>query len=147
MKYPNATTFHTSARSQILAQALVTAILVCATCVGQDEATLYLINKSPSGWVCLPSKETILEGDKKVVELDHKHYAVVPIAPGHHVFQLKHVPLYVGSPPKVELEVLPGQTYYLVATNNWVIQTCYRTFKKVSKEEAEKFIAKTKPQS
>jgi hypothetical protein len=146
MKYPNATAVRKIAFRQIISPALLTVILVCTMCAGQDEATLYLIIKSPSGWVCLPSKETILEGDKKVVELDHKHYAVVPIESGHHVFQLKHAPMYIGSPPKVELDVLPGQTYYLVTNNNWAVEACFITLKKASKDEAEKLIAKMKPQ-
>jgi hypothetical protein len=147
MKCPNATAVRTIALWQILAQALVTVILVCVICEGQDEATLYLINKSSSGWVgCIPSKLTIVEGDKKILELDHQHYAVVPIEPGHHVMQLKHIHLYLGSPPKVELDVLPGQAYHFVAANNRAVAACYTSFKKVSKGEAEKLSAKMKPQ-
>ncbi len=146
MKCPNATAVCTIPLWQILTQVFVTVILVCALCAGQDEASLYLINKSPSGWVCLPSKETILEGDKKIVELDHKHYVVLPIEPGHHIFQLKHMPMAIGSPPKVELDVLPGQTYYLVTNNIFAVEACVRTLKKASKEEAEKLITKMQPQ-
>jgi len=147
MKCPHATTVRTIASLQILVQVLVTVILVCVLCAGQDEATLYLINKSPSGWVCLPSKESILEGDKKIAELDHKHYAVLPIEPGHHVLQLKHIPIGIGSPPKVEIDVLPGQTYYLVTNNIFAVEACIRTLKKASKDEAEKLITKMKPQT
>ena len=145
MKFPNATAVRTIALWQILAQVLVTVIFVCALCGGQEEANFYIINKGPSGWVCMPSKVTILEGDKKIVELDHQRYAVVPIEPGHHVFQLKHAPMYMGGPPKVELEVLPGQTYYLVADNKFYVATCSRDLKMISKDEAEKLIAKMKP--
>ena len=93
----------------------------------------------------MPSKVTTLEGDKKVVELDRKHYAVVPIEPGHHVFLLQHAPMYMGGPPKVELDVLPGQTYYLVADNKFFVAACSRDIKMVSKDEAEKLIANMKP--
>jgi hypothetical protein len=146
MKRPNAIAVRTISLWQILAQVLVTVLLVRALCAGQVEATLYLINKSPSGWVCLPSKETIMEGDKKIVELDRKHYAVLQIEPGHHNFHLKHIPLAMGSPPKVEIDALLGQTYYLVTTNIWAVEACFRTFKKISKGEAEKLIVKMKPQ-
>jgi len=145
MKCPNATADRTIALWQILAQVLVPIILVCALSAGQDETNLYIINKGPSGWVCMPSKVAILEGGKKIVELDHKHYAVVPIEPGHHVFLLKHATMYVGGPPKVELDVLPGQTYYLVADNRFYVAACSRDIKMVSKNEAEKLIAKMKP--
>jgi hypothetical protein len=145
MKCLNATAVRTIALWQILAQVLVTVILVCALCAGQDETKLYIINKGPSRWVCNPSKVTILEGDKKIVELEHKYYAVVPIEPGHHVFLLEHATMYLGGPPKVELEVLPGQTYYLVADNSFYVAACSRDIKMVSKDAAEKLIAKMKP--
>jgi hypothetical protein len=145
MPSPNATAVRTIAPWQILAQVLLTVILVCAISAGQDKANFYIVNKGPSGWVCMPSKVTILEGDKKIVELDHKRYAAVPIEPGHHVFLLKHAPMYMGGPPKVELNVLPGQTYYLVADNKFYVAACSRDIKMVPKDEAEKLIAKMKP--
>jgi hypothetical protein len=94
----------------------------------------------------LPTKETIMEGEKEIAQLDRKHYVALPIAPGHHVLRLKHK--YWSRPGKVELDVLPGETYYLVADNHPVpeLTTCYRTFSKVTKDEAEALMSKMKPQ-
>jgi len=145
MHRPNAV--RVGVRWQTLVQTLAAILLVCAMCTGQDEATLYFINRSPSGKACTPSKNTLLESGKKIAQLDYKRYAVVSIAQGHHVLQLQHVRLAVGAAPKVELDVVPAETYYLVVSNNWVPPVaCYWTLKKATKDEAEKLIAKLKLQ-
>jgi hypothetical protein len=133
--------------SGVFAQTLAAIILVCAKCGAQDTATLFLINKSAGG-ICAASEETILEDSKEIADLKSKEYVVLHIGLGHHVLQLKHIPDYwIGSPPKVALDLQAGESYYLLGNNHFRGAVCWRTFRRISKEQAEKLIPIMKPQS
>ena len=126
----------------VVTQVIMAVILVSAICSGQNQATLYVINNGLGGWSCVPGKASILDDDTSIVQLDHKHYVVLHVAPGHHVFQLNLPKLYWQAHRSLRGDFLPGETYYLVVATSG----CFSTFKMVPKDEAEKLIAKIKVQ-
>ena len=132
-------TFRTSALWKCLAQAPIALLLVCANCAAQDNATLYVANGNLSGAICYPSKVTILDNGKKVAQLERAHYIVTNVAPGHHVVRSISI---LKSGPKVEFDAVPGETYYLAASNIVVPPVCVNRIKKLPKSKAEPLIAK-----
>jgi len=114
----------------------------------QDQATLYFLNTS--SWKVFPEKLTLLDHDKKIAALNREHYVVLQITPGQHALRLKDERSTTRSKKhEVDLDAMPGVTYYVAGgfypgmyswDSTW-------TFAEISKDEADKLIAKMKPQA
>lgn len=120
-------------------------LLICLSCAGQDKATLYIFNHSAPS---LGSKVTVLDNDKKIAAVDRNRYAVLQIAPGHHVLRRS----VQSKKSKVELDASPGETYYLVGgiypgmTARDVALFSATSLAAISREDADKLLAEMKPQ-
>jgi hypothetical protein len=110
----------------------------------QDQATLYFFNTS--GWSVGTRNQTLLDNEKKIVDLDREKYVVLTIAPGHHVLRLKYDP---SKKHLVDLDATPGTTYYVAGGYHPRMPAILSTwsFAEIPKDEADKFLAEMKPQT
>ena len=110
----------------------------------QDQATLYFFNTS--GWSLGTRNQTLLDNEKKIVDLDREKYVVLTIAPGHHVLRLKHDP---SKKHQVDLDATPGITYYVAGGYHPRMPAILSTwsFAEIPKDEADKLLAEMKPQA
>jgi hypothetical protein len=130
--------------------ALAVCLMVLSVCFAtratpQDQATLYFFNSS--GWKVFPEKLTVLDNDKKIAAMYREYYVILPIAPGHHVLHLKEERPTPRSPRhEVILDAMPGATYYVSGGYTPNMYVFDWTFEEISKNDADKFLAKMKPQ-
>jgi hypothetical protein len=109
----------------------------------QDQATLYFLNTS--GWKVFPEKLALMDNDKQIAALNREHYVVLHINSGHNVLALRYAPKTL----QVDLDATPGVTYYVAggfypgisrSPTLWALA-------EVPKDEADKLLAKMKPQA
>jgi hypothetical protein len=111
----------------------------------EDQATLYFFNTS--GWKAIPEKVTLLDNGRKTAALNREQYIVLSLAPGHHVLELKEERPPKGAPKhEVHLDAKPGATYYVAGGYVPDLHTLLWTFAEISKEEADRLLAKMKLQ-
>jgi hypothetical protein len=112
----------------------------------QDQAMLYFFNTS--GWKVFPEKLTLLDNDKKIAALNREQYVVLPIAPGLHVLHPKEERPTLRSPRhEVDLDAKAGATYYVAGGFTPDGYAFLWTFEEIPKDQADKLLAKMKPQA
>jgi hypothetical protein len=101
-------------------------------------AALYVLNMSTP--TVFGSSKTIYDGERKIVTLDQRRYAVVQIAPGRHTFTCDGLPMI----PDLTVNAAAGQTYFLEAAMGATFDK--ELFAQITPEFARKLLPHLKPQ-
>jgi len=108
--------------------------------MAEGEAEMYIFNVS--GWTLIPQEQKVTDNGKTIVKFPRNTYKKIFITAGHHELRV--------AGQKLELDVVEGQTYYVIAGYKparswaWPLAGSPVVIKEISEEEASNLLKEMK---